>query len=326
MIITRHWRKAAIIGVLSCIGIFCAFAHAATKSEASLASSQRTFATPKAAVDALVAAAERYDVPTLKEILGPAGDKLVDTSDPVQDKKQLAAFALKAHEKSEIAVDAKNPNQAILSVGDDDWPLPIPMVRSRGAWGFDSKAGLREVLYRRIGRNELTAMEICEEFVDAQHEYALEKHDGSNLNQYAQRNISAPGKHDGLAWRNPDNTWGGPLGDEVASAVAEGYAIKSRSQLQPYHGYYFKVLKGQGPAAPLGAIDFVVKGAMIGGFALVASPSEYRVTGVKTFIVSHDGIIYEKDLGPKTLESFAAMELYNPDKSWHSVDESQLEP
>ncbi|HTO75467.1 MAG TPA: DUF2950 domain-containing protein [Thermoanaerobaculia bacterium] len=292
-------------------------------SAAPAAAAQKTFDTPKAAADALVAAAEKYDLPTLKEILGKDGEALVVTKDPVQDKNQLAAFAAKAHEKSEIVPDEKNPNLAIFQIGDQDWPMPIPIVRNKGGrWLFDSKAGRQEILYRRIGSNELDAIEACHNFVDAQHEYALAKHDGSNLSQYAQKIISTEGKQDGLVWRNSDGTFGGPLGEELARVIAEGYSKKA----EPYHGYYFKVLKGQGPAAPLGKLDFVVKGVMIGGFALVAAPADYRVTGVKTFIVSHDGVVYEKDLGPKTIETFKTMERYNPDKTWSRVEEPSESP
>lgn len=282
-----------------------------------LAPTPRTFDTPRLAADALIAAAADYDVAALKEILGPAGVDLVVTEDPVQDRNQGAAFAAQAREKSEIVLDAKNPNRATLVIGKEDWPSPIPIVRKNGKWSFDAKAGRKEILNRRIGRNELDAIELCHSFVEAQHEYAFQKRDGSGVNQYAQRMISTPGKQDGLAWRNPDGTWGGPLGEEIAGVIAEGYS----DRLKPYHGYYFKVLRGQGPAAPLGQMDFVVNGVMIGGFALVAAPADYRVTGVKTFIVSHGGVVYEKDLGKKTVEAFRTMERFNPDKSWTPVKE-----
>src|SRR5262249_23008375 len=160
------------------------------------------------------------------------------------------------------------------------------------------------------GRNELDVIQICHGFVEAQHEFALMKREGYGVNEYAQRIISTPGKQDGLAWKNEDGTWGGPVGEKVAQAIEKGY-----SQGEPFHGYFFKVLKGQGPAAPLGQMDFVVKGVMIGGFALVASPAQYGVSGVKTFMVSHDGVVYEKDLGPDTLTAFKKMELFNPDKT-----------
>jgi hypothetical protein len=220
-----------------------------------------------------------------------------------------------AGKKHSVVVDPKNANRATLVVGEDDWPLPVLIVKKGGKWSFDAKTGRREILYRRIGDNELNAIRICRGFVEAQHEYALVKRDGSGVNQYAQRIISTPGKQDGLAWQNPDGTWGGPVGEGIARVIEQGYTSRS----EPFHGYFFKVLKGQGPAAPLGQLDFVVNGVMIGGFALVAAPAEYRVTGVKTFIVSHDGVVYEKDLGPQTLDAFKSMERYNPDKTWHPV-------
>jgi hypothetical protein len=182
---------------------------------------------------------------------------------------------------------------------------------------FDTKAGRDEMLMRRIGANELDAIEICRGFVEAQHEYAQEEHDDSPVQQYAQKIISTPGKHDGLAWQNADVTWGGPVGEDVAKAIAEGYSEKSR----PYHGYYFKVLKGQGPAAPLGQMDFVIKGAMISGFALAAAPARYRITGVKAFIVGPNGVVYEKDLEPDTRKTFQSMDRFNPDKTWKVTDD-----
>ena len=282
-----------------------------------LAPSQRTFDTPREAADALIAAAADFDIPALKEVLGPAGEDLVVTEDPVQDRNQGAAFAAMAREKSEIVLDPKNANRATLVIGNEDWPAPIPIVRKNGKWSFDAKAGRTEILHRRIGRNELDAIELSRAFVEAQREYAFQKRDGSGVNQYAQRIISTPGKQDGLVWRNPDGTWGGPLGEEFAGAIAEGYSEAAR----PYHGYYFRVLRGQGPAALLGQMDFVLSGLMIGGFALVAAPADYRVTGVKTFIVSQAGVVYERDLGKNTLETFRAMERFNPDKSWTPVKE-----
>jgi hypothetical protein len=281
-----------------------------------LTPTQRTFDTPRMAADALIAAAADFDIPALKELLGPAGEDLVVTEDRVQDRNQGAAFAALARQKSEIVLDPKNQNRATLVIGDENWPSPIPIVRRDGRWSFDAKAGRTEILNRRIGRNELDAIELSRAFVEAQREYAFQKRDGSGVNQYAQRIISTPGKQDGLVWRNPDGTWGGPLGEEFAGAIAEGYSEAAR----PYHGYYFRVLRGQGPAAPLGRMDFVLNGVMIGGFALVAAPADYRVTGVKTFIVSQGGVVYEKDLGKNTLETFRAMERFNPDKSWTPVD------
>jgi hypothetical protein len=193
----------------------------------------------------------------------------------------------------------------------------VPIVKQGDKWAFDAKAGRRELLYRRIGRNELDAIAICRNYVEAQHEYALQKREGYDVNQYAQRIISTPGKQDGLAWRDPSGTLGGPIAEPIARAIEQGYT----SRATPYHGYFFKILKGQGPAAPLGELDFVVKGAMIGGFALVAAPAKYGQTGVKTFIVSHDGVVYQKDFGPATLDKFTKMERFNPDRSWEPVPE-----
>jgi hypothetical protein len=277
---------------------------------------QKTFASPKEAADALVAAAAVFDTKALLEILGQDGKSLVSTEDHVADKNRAEAFAKRAAEKSAIAVDPKKPKSATFVVGADEWPLPIPIVNDGKGWRFDSKKGKQEVLYRRIGANELDAIEICRGYVEAQLEYASRRRDGKPV-QYAQRIVSSPGKQDGLAWRTPDGTWEGPVGEGIARVIAEGH----KDRYEPYHGYFFKILKGQGPAAPMGEMDFVVKGMMIGGFALVASPAEYAVTGVKTFIVSHSGTVYEKDLGPKTLDQFKKMERFNPDKGWKAVPE-----
>ena len=311
----QKWTACAALGLLLGGLLSCAASTSGTEAAQPAQPAQRTFASEAAAADALVAAAEAYDVPALKGILGPDGVDLIVTDDPVLDKNQATAWAAKAREKVVVVRDPKHAQTATLNVGLDDWPMPIPMVNEAGKWRFDSLAGRQEILYRRIGENELNAIELCRGYVEAQEEYASEKHDGARVNAYAQRIISTPGKHDGLAWRSPDGVWGGPVGEGIARVIAEGY----RDRYQPFHGYYFKILKGQGPAAPLGKLDFVVQGAMIGGFALVAAPASYEVSGVKTFIVSHAGVVYEKDLGPKTLELFSAMELFDPDKSWNPV-------
>jgi len=278
-------------------------------------SSQKIFSSPKAAAEAVISAAARFDVPALTEILGPDGVDLFSTEDPVQDRRAAGAFARQGLAKYRVETDPRNAGRATLYVGDEDWPTPVPLVREKGGWRFDSKAGRQEILYRRIGGNELDAIQMCRGYVEAQHEYASKKRDGARVNQYAQRTIATPGRQDGLAWKNADGTWGGPVGENVAKVIAEGYSDKAK----PYHGYYFKILKGQGPAAPMGQMDYVVNGVMIGGFAFVAAPADYRVTGVKTFIVSHTGIVYEKDLGPKTLEAFKAMDRFNPDSTWKPV-------
>ncbi|MFZ1006217.1 MAG: DUF2950 domain-containing protein [Candidatus Sulfotelmatobacter sp.] len=281
----------------------------------------RRFDTPQQAADVLIAAATKFDVTELFQIFGPGGEDIVFSGEYAQDQQHAANFVAEAHEKLSISVDPKSGNRAFLLVGNEDWPFPVPLVKSGDKWSFDAKAGRQELLYRRIGANELDAIQICEGYVDAQHEYALQPHEGYDVNQYAQRIISASGKQDGLAWQNSDGTWSGPIGEKIARAIEQGYTIQS----EPYHGYFFKILKGQGTAAPLSEIDFVVKGVMIGGFALVAAPAEYGVTGVRTFIVSHDGVVYDKDFGAKTLDEFQKMERFNPDKSWTPVAEEDVE-
>jgi hypothetical protein len=279
---------------------------------------QRTYPTPQAAAEALVAAAERFDTAAIIEVLGPEAEQLVGSEDPVSDENQAAEFVKQAKAKLVATPDPKNPNRATIVVGESDWPLPIPLVKGTAGWKFDTAAGKKEILLRRIGRNELDAIEICHGYVEAQEEYASEPRGHATAVQYAQRVIGTADKQDGLAWRDADGTWRGPVGEKIARAIAEGYASKG----EPYHGYYFKILKGQGSHAPLGALDFVVDGMMIGGFALVASPAEYEVSGIKTFIVSHDGVVYEKDLGPETLKAFQAMSLFDPDPSWSVVKDS----
>jgi hypothetical protein len=309
--------------VISCVLSLAVQAAPPAKTDAPATSQpqQKQFDTPKQAADALLQVAANFDPTAAKEILGPDSEDIVASEDPVQDKTRAAEFAAKAKEKTSIEINKKDPNRAILLVGNDDFPLPIPIVKRKGKWSFDTKVGREEILNRRIGANELNVIQICRGFVEAQHDYAQEKHDDSKVNQYAQHILSTPGKHDGLAWQNQDGTWEGPVGEEVAKALAEGY---SGQRGQPYHGYYFKVLKGQGPAAPMGEMDFVVGGAMIGGFALAAAPAEYRVTGVQTFSVGPDGVVFEKDLGPDTLKTFQSMDRYNPDKTW-KVTEDDVE-
>jgi hypothetical protein len=305
----RQGRRAVVLGVA--VLLLSVSARAAAK--------QRTFATPRAAADALVDAASRFDLAGLVEILGPDGEDLVSTGDPVLDRKQAADFTAAAKEKLVVVTDPKNRKRATLNLGAEDWPLPIPLVAEAGTWRFDTAAGRQEILLRRIGRNELDAIDVCRGYVEAQEEYADEPRGDSKVVQYAQRVIGSADKQDGLAWRDADGVWRGPIGEKIAAAIEEGYSSKS----EPYHGYFFKILKGQGPSAPLGQLDYVVKGVMIGGFALVAAPAEYEVTGVKSFIVSNDGVVYEKDLGPKTLEAFQAMERFDPDPSWSPVEDEE---
>jgi hypothetical protein len=259
-------------------------------------------------------------VAALEEIFGPGGKDLIESGDPVQSKNNAEKFAEKAREKHSVKLEK---NTAVIQVGSDDWPLPVPLVKQQGKWYFDTKAGHDEILYRRIGANELDAIQICRGYVEAQKEYALEAHGNPPVHQYAQKIISTPGQKDGLFWRNEDGSPGGPISEAVARALEEGYSDKSDNP-KPYHGYYFKILQGQGPNAPSGEINYNINGVMLGGFALVAVPAEYRVTGVKTFIVSHTGVVYEKDLGPDSLKIGKEMTQFNPDKTWRPTRDKQM--
>ncbi len=263
-------------------------------------------------------AAEEFDLTALEGIFGPGSERIYRSDELPLARRRATTFAAEAHKSQSILPDPSNPKRAFLVVGSQSWPFPVPLVEAgNGRWAFDTAAGEEELLRRRIGENELDAIGICHGYVEAQYQYAMQARKPYEANQFAQRVVSTPGKRDGLAWLNDDGTWGGPIGEKIAHALAQGY--KSRGE--PYHGYFFKILKGQGPAAPLGELDFVVKGAMIGGFALLATPAQYEVTGIKTFMVSHDGVVYERDFGPASLQEFQKLDRFNPDASWSAVSE-----
>jgi len=277
---------------------------------------QPTFATPQEAAQALVDAAARNDTAALLKLFGPAGKDIVQSGDSAEDKRMREEFVQRARAQMRIDLDPGNPDWARLIVGDNDWPFPVPLVGSNGRWHFDSAQGSMEILARRIGRNELTAIDVCRGYVEAQMEYAAHDRDANGVLEYAQRIISAPGKKDGLYWEGePDNLVPKSFADAAAAML-----LTEGKRPQPYHGYFFHTLKAQGPDAPGGAVDYVVKGKMIGGFALVAWPAEYGVSGIKTFLVSHQGTVYEKDLGPQTSTLARTMTAFNPDKTWQVVE------
>ena len=309
---------SALFATFTLVALVCASPISTLAQTQPAAQGPKAFDTPQQAADELIKAAGDYDVPALMAIFGPDGEDFVSGGDQVQAKKNTLDFAKEAQAKLTVELNSSNPTRATVVVGEEEWPLPVPLIKKNGKWYFNAKAGRQEILFRRIGANELDAITVCRGYVEAQKEYALEPHDG--VNQYAQKIISTPGKKDGLYWKNEDGTSGGPIGEEVAKALEEGYNYSNVKQ-GGFHGYYFKILKGQGPNAPIGKIDYVIEGVMIGGFALVAVPAEYRVTGVKTFIVSNDGVVYQKDLGPNSLEIAKNMELYNPDKTWQPTDD-----
>lgn len=307
-------------GLLVCCAAYAAEPAANAPAAAAPAAAKaparvETFDTPEQAASAIIAAARAWDTGKLSTMLGPDGDAIIYTGDYTSDRQRGADFAAQADKKTRVVVDPKTGQRAVVLVGENDWPFPVPLVKRSGKWVFDAAAGAREIMFRRIGENELDAIDICRGYVEAQLSYAQRPREGYAVAQYAQKIISSPGKQDGLAWQNADGTWAGPIGENIAKAMKEG--------LVPYHGYFFKILTGQGPAARLGQMDYVINGVMIGGFALVASPAEYGVTGFKTFLVSYDGIVYQKDLGAKSNELFRKMERYNPDKSWQVVPDDQ---
>jgi len=305
-----------MILAVSCALLLVSAPCSNAQTKTSSAPRAKTFSTPEGAADALIDAAEKYDEKALAEILGPGSDDIIHSGEPARDKEMAAEFAAQARTRQRVTKGARNAKVATLFVGNEDWPFPLPINERLGRWSFNTAAGRREILLRRIGRNELDAIEVCNGYVEAQHEFALTKKTAGLPNQYAQKIVSMDGDENALAWKKADGSWDGPIGEKIANALTKGHSAG-----EPYHGYYFKILKGQGPAAPLGQLDYVIKGVMIGGFALIASPAQYRNTGVKSFLVSQDGVVYEKDLGPNTLEIFRTIDRFNPDRTWTPVKE-----
>jgi hypothetical protein len=283
--------------------------------EASPQDTQRRFPTPQAAAQALVDAAAQNDTANLLKLFGPAGKDIVQSGDAADDKAARAEFATRARAKLKVEPDHDNPNRATIVVGDQNWPFPVALIRKNGQWSFDAANGRVEILARRVGRNELAAIDVCRAYVEAQMEYASRDRDGDGNLEYAQRIISSPGKKDGLYYEGEPENFAPKSFADAAAVLMQGQGKKP----VPYHGYFFHILKAQGPDAQGGVTDYVVKGEMIGGFALVAWPAEYGVSGVQTLIVNHRGIVYEKDLGPQTATLARQMTRFNPDKTWKPV-------
>jgi hypothetical protein len=280
---------------------------------------QKTFASPEEAVKALVDALKAGDTKALSAIFGPKGKDLVFSGDPVADKSGRERFVALYEQKQKL--EQVGADKVILTVGNEDWPFPVPVVKKQGSWRFDANEGRQELLARRIGRNELSAIQVSLAYVDAQREYALKDRDSDGVLAYAQKFGSTPGKKDGLYWEVKEGEKLSPLGPLAAAAQKEGYAAgKKGAKPAPYHGYYYRILKAQGKDAPGGAYDYVVKGKMIGGFALVAYPAQYGASGIMTFIVNHDGVVYQKDLGKNTEKTTQAMKRFNPDRTWKKVE------
>ena len=300
---------AIMAGVVILVGLHVSAADTNPKS----------FKSPDEAVRALAEAVKKDDTKELLAIFGPAGKEIIFSGDEVADKTGRDHFIKAYEEMNRLAKE--DDTKAILHVGNQDWPFPIPIVKAGEGWRFDTQEGKEEILNRRIGRNELNAIQVCLAYVDAQREYAQEKRERRGLPEYAQRFVSEKGKMNGLYWEAKEGEEQSPLGPLMAKAVKEGYTgKKSDGKRVPYHGYYYRILKSQGKNAPGGEYDYVIKGKMIGGFGLVAYPAEYGNSGIMTLMVNHEGIVYQKDLGKDTEKIAMAMKQFDPDKTWKKVE------
>lgn len=277
---------------------------------------QKTFGTPETAVEALVKALRDHNKKGLVVIFGPGSETLISSGDAVDDRERMEKFVRLYGEKNRLQQEGET--KLILHVGNNDWPFPIPLVKTADRWRFDTKQGMEEILNRRVGENELDTIQTCLAVVDAQREYAALDRDGDGLLAYAQKFYSARGKTDGLYWEVKPGEKQSPMGPLVAKAQGEGYVTGEKPA--PYNGYFYRILTAQGKSAKGGAYNYLVKGKMVGGFAVVAYPATYAVSGVKTFIVNHEGVVYQKDLGPKTGKLAKNMKTYDPDKTWEKVE------
>jgi hypothetical protein len=319
--IALHRKGEARRSIMLYFVIVLAMFFAAALSYAQTAGTQQeSFSSPEEAVKGLVAAVRADDTKAMLAVLGSGSGDLISSGDTVADGNGREKF-LKAYDEKNI-LQQKAEDKWVLSVGNDNWPMPIPIVKKEMKWVFDAQAGREEILNRRIGRNELQVMNVIHAYVDAQHEYASMDCSGSGKVEFAQRLISTEGKHDGLYWEAEEGQEESPLGPLVAQAAKEGYP---NADLSPYHGYYFRILKGQGVNAPGGAYDYVVKGRMILGFALAAYPAEYDNSGIMTFIVNQEGMIYQKNLGKDTKQKAEELKLFDPDETWKKVEEPEEE-
>jgi hypothetical protein len=279
---------------------------------------QKTFASPDEAAKSLASAAKNNDSKELLAILGSGAKAIISSGDPVEDQAGRERFTRLYEEK--CVIEGADSGKAILTLGAEEYPFPIPLVKKGTTWFFDTRAGKEELLNRRIGRNELQVIEVLRAYVDAQREYAAKDRDGDGSAAFAQKVRSTPGNRDGLYWEAKEGEEESPFGPFAAKAAREGYDQVKSGKPSPYHGYQFRILKAQGKNAEGGAFDYVVNGKMILGFAMLAYPAQYGASGVMTFIVNQNGIVYQKDLGRDTAKSAAAIKLYNPDKSWKKVE------
>ena len=296
-------------------GILCALAlMVAAPAALAAAAEQKSFASSEAAIAALVDAVKLNDQPLLSLFLGSHGNKLVSSGDAVEDKRGRDAFIKAYNEAHKLVLEGDT--KAVLVIGRDEWPLPIPLVKSARGWRFDTRLGEQEILTRRIGRNELAAIQVCLAIIDAERDYAAQDLDGNGVLEYAPRFVSTPGKRDGLYWQTRADGPPSPLGPLLAAAARDGYARSDSVLLAPYHGYFYRILTRQGKDAAGGAYDYLVKGTMIGGFAVIAYPARYGASGIMSFMVNQEGVVYERNLGKNTATIATRMTTYNPDASW----------
>jgi hypothetical protein len=303
-------------GMRQMIGLFALLVATFPALPAPIA--QKSYASPEAAIAALADAVKSGNKAALNLILGSKGGKLISSGDPVADENGRAAFTKAYGEANKL--EFEDDAQAVLVIGKDGWPFPIPLVKIHNKWKFDTAQGEQEILARRIGRNELAAIQVCLAVADAEHEYAASHVDSDGVPNYTLRIVSAPNKHDGLYWPATPNETSSPLGPLMAAAAAEGYTPAHSMVQTPYHGYFYRILGAQGKNAPGGEYEYSIRGKMIGGFAVIAYPARYGASGIKTFMVNHEGMVFEKDLGKDTTTVAANMKTYNPDATWKEVE------
>ena len=317
------WRAILVMVIAVIMMACCTFKYAYAGDI-----KQKTYTSPEEAVKALINALKTANNAELLAVLGPESKEIISSGDEVADKAGREDFLSGYEQKNEL--EKESPDKVVLSVGEDNWPLPIPIVKKDGRWVFDTEAGKEELLNRRIGRNELNTIDVMHAFVDAQREYASKDRNGDGATEFAQKLISTSGKEDGLYWEAKEGGEESPFGPLIAEAAKGGYKYTEKKtqdvQPSPYHGYFFKILKGQGPNAPGGQYDYVVNGKMILGYGLLAYPASYGNSGVMTFIINQDDVVYQKDLGEDTAKIAESITTYDPDKTWTKVEEAEDVP
>jgi DUF2950 family protein len=325
-----RFKHVVAVSMLAALGLVCSSSPAGAQQPASASpmsavhksagpqTGQETFPSAAQACHTLIAALQKGDQASLLKILGSDAKEIVSSGDPAEDKDNRAQFVQKYQQMHRLVTEPDGTTT--LYIGAENWPTPIPLIHQANAWYFDTPAGKQEILYRRVGKNELAVIQTCHELVAAEKEYYAKPHDGAPEGQYAQKFFSDPGKQNGLYWEASSENAASPIGPLVAVAAMENYPQPPDRNLEPFQGYYFRILKAQGAKASGGSHSYIKDGKMTGGFAFVAYPAEYRSSGVMTFLVNQDGVVYQKDLGPRTGEIAKTMKSYDLSSSWHKAD------